>query len=93
MLRAILGIYTFGIVVVFLLLLFMRPAMPLIEAVLTALVWPYGLYLLIVEKVDASTKSGLSPAGSLAALAVSAGYRRIRGCRKGRPTPEPVEHR
>lgn len=61
MLRMIVGIYTLGIVVVFVLLLFLRPKMPLLDAVLTALVWPYGVYLLIASKVDVTIKSGIMP--------------------------------
>ncbi len=61
MLRMIVGIYTLGIVVVFGLLLFLRPKMPLLDAVLTALVWPYGVYVLIASKVGATVKSGMLP--------------------------------
>lgn len=75
MLRALFGIYTLGIVVVFLLLLFMRPAMPLIEAVLTSLIWPYGAYLLIVDKVDVKIKSSLPWLAPHFAIAFAAAWR------------------
>jgi len=75
MLRALFGIYTLGIVVVFLLLLFMRPAMPLIEAVLTSLIWPYGVYLLIVDKVDVKIKSSLQWLDPHIAIAFAAAWR------------------
>jgi hypothetical protein len=35
--------------------------MPLLDAVFTALVWPYGVYLLIASKVDVTIKSGMLP--------------------------------
>jgi len=76
MLRALFGIYTLGIVVVFLLLLFMRPTMPIIEAVLTSLIWPYGVYLLIVDKVDVTIKSSLQSLEPYSALAAPAAWRR-----------------
>ena len=59
MLRFLISLYFFGIVVVFFLLLIYRPAIPLGEAVLTALVWPYGVYVLIDRRVDVEIKSGL----------------------------------
>jgi len=76
MLRMIVGIYTLGIVVVFLLLLILRPAIPLLDAVLTALVWPYGVYLMIVSKgADATLKSGMLPVFLVGADSMRAGYR------------------
>ena len=57
MLRLLVGIYLLGIIVVFVLFLVMRPATPIGSAVVNALIWPYGVYLLIDEKVDVDVKT------------------------------------
>jgi len=61
MFRMIVGIYTLKIVVVFALLLFLRPKMPLLDAVLTALLWLCCVYLLIASKMDVTIKSWMLP--------------------------------
>ena len=44
MLRFILGLYVTGIVVFFVLFLIFVPNIPLVDAVVSALIWPYGVY-------------------------------------------------
>lgn len=44
MIRFLFGLYTLGIFVVFLLLLFFVPNIPLIDAVWLAALWPYAVY-------------------------------------------------
>jgi hypothetical protein len=44
MLRLLFSIYTTGIVVFFVLFLIFVPKIPLIDAVLAALLWPWGVY-------------------------------------------------
>ena len=63
MLRLLIGIYFLGIIVVFVLFLVLRPATPIGTAVVNAVIWPYGVYLLIDEKVDVDVKSQL-PSGA-----------------------------
>jgi hypothetical protein len=77
MLRMIVGIYTLGIAVVFGLLLFLRPTMPLLDAVFTALVWPYGVYHLIASKTDVTIKSGMLPVVLVGAHSMQARFRGI----------------
>lgn len=78
MLRMIVGIYALGIAVVFGLLLFLRPKMPLLDAVFTALVWPYGVYLLVASKVGVTIKSGMLPVVLVGAHSMRVRCRRIR---------------
>jgi hypothetical protein len=44
MLRGLISLYFFGIVVFFGLFLIFVPRIPLIDAVVGALIWPYGVY-------------------------------------------------
>lgn len=44
MLRFLISIYTTGIVVFFVLFLVFVPKIPLIDAVVGALLWPWGVY-------------------------------------------------
>ena len=49
MLRILFSIYTTGIVVFFVLFLIFVPRIPLIDAVIGALVWPWGVYRYFVQ--------------------------------------------
>lgn len=56
MLRFLIGIYILGILVVGAIFLIERPNTPIGDVVVAALIWPYGVYKLIDEKVDVTTK-------------------------------------
>ena len=49
MLRILFSIYTTGIVVFFVLFLIFVPKIPLIDAVVGALAWPWGVYRYFVQ--------------------------------------------
>ena len=53
MLRFLFSIYTFGIVVFFVLFLIFVPKIPLVDAVVAALLWPWGLYRYFIHGVMA----------------------------------------
>jgi len=49
MLRFLISLYTTGIVVFFVLFLIFIPEIPLIDAVVGALIWPWGIYKYFVQ--------------------------------------------
>jgi hypothetical protein len=44
MIRALITLYVFGIVLSLVLFMYYLPRLPLIDAVVGALLWPYGVY-------------------------------------------------
>jgi hypothetical protein len=49
MLRLLISLYTTGIVVFFVLFLIFVPKIPLVDAVVGALLWPWGVYRYFVQ--------------------------------------------